>query len=106
MLGELGDVPPQPELFRLASNVYEALETAPSLAWLELNFKLKLADSLGYKPELGQCMQCGTASGQRDYFFIPALGGIIDSSCKTGLESAGLHGCLPGSDFLFDRFEN
>ena len=82
---------PQPDLFMLAASLYEALEAAPSFGWLELSFKLKLADSLGYRPELGQCMQCGSGSSDREYFFSPTLGGIIDSSCKTGLESPMSH---------------
>ena len=75
---------PQPELFALASQFYELLEANTDLGWLELVFKLQLANHLGYRPELSVCRSCGRGGVDNEYFFSPTLGGIVDASCLAG----------------------
>lgn len=56
----------------------------------ELYFKLRLATVLGYQPELVACVRCGATGPDREYFFEPSLGGIVDTACR-------LPGSLPMS---------
>lgn len=56
----------------------------PKLKLLQLGFKLKLIDSLGFGPELEQCTACRRvpADGER-VWFSTQVGGVVCDSCKT-----------------------
>lgn len=60
-----------------------AAPEAPTDTVLELWFKLRLLDRLGYRPELDACVACGTSDPTREYLFSPVLGGIVDRACAT-----------------------
>lgn len=78
-----GDAEPHAGLFDLLHDAYAALAGGPADAVLELWFKLRLLDRLGYRPELGACVVCHTPTAEdRRYFFNPELGGIVDESCR------------------------
>ncbi len=47
---------------------------------LELGFKLRLMDLLGYHPQLDHCVVCGKTVGE--FYFDPDLGGIVDGGCS------------------------
>lgn len=50
---------------------------------IELWFRLRLLDSLGYKPELDGCVICGASSPDNQYAFNNDVGGIVDEVCRT-----------------------
>jgi DNA repair protein RecO (recombination protein O) len=70
-------------LYALLCDTYAGLANGPTDATLELWFKLRLLDCLGYRPELGRCMICGADDGERQYLFNVELGGIVDLGCST-----------------------
>jgi DNA repair protein RecO (recombination protein O) len=74
---------PHPGLYDLVRDVYEELAVGAPDATLELWFKLRLLDRLGYRPGLDDCMICHTAAADRKYAFNVELGGIVDAGCST-----------------------
>lgn len=70
-------------LYALLHKAYAGLASGPPDATLELWFKLRLLACLGYRPELGRCMICGTTADDREYLFNVELGGIVDIGCST-----------------------
>jgi DNA repair protein RecO (recombination protein O) len=72
----------QPGLFELVNEALIEVQKAPD-ALLELWFKLRLLDVLGYRPELNACMVCGTSDPAKQYRFNIELGGIVDEGCTT-----------------------
>jgi DNA repair protein RecO (recombination protein O) len=69
-------------LFQLLHDSYLSLEESAD-AVLELWFKLRLLDRLGYRPGLGACMVCGRSEAANQHRFNVELGGIVDESCAT-----------------------
>jgi DNA repair protein RecO (recombination protein O) len=82
MVGRLGSDGEHPGLYELVQQANAALTEKPD-AVLELWFKLRLLDRLGYRPELGACMICHTSAPNRKYRFNVELGGIVDEGCAT-----------------------
>jgi len=76
-----GETQPYEGLFELVQTAFVELAAGRADPTLELWFKLRLLDRLGYRPELGSCMICGTADPQRSYHFNVELGGIVDQGC-------------------------
>jgi DNA repair protein RecO (recombination protein O) len=74
---------PHPGLYDLVREAYAELSTGAPDATLELWFKLRLLDRLGYRPELKDCMICHTSASDRQYAFNVELGGIVDQGCST-----------------------
>ncbi|HVQ37144.1 MAG TPA: DNA repair protein RecO [Pyrinomonadaceae bacterium] len=72
---------PHPGMFDLVRESFLGLVDADPV--LELWFKLRLLDRLGYRPELGACIICSTADPAREYLFNAELGGIVDQGCST-----------------------
>jgi DNA repair protein RecO (recombination protein O) len=85
-----GETQPYEGLFELAQEAFTELAAGRADATLELWFKLRLLDRLGYRPELGSCMVCGTADPQRSYLFNVELGGIVDQGCASVSGSVAL----------------
>jgi len=56
-------------------------------------FQLRVAEALGYRPELSQCANCGTALPAAATWFSPGLGGGVCRDCgreaAAGLEEEG-----------------
>ncbi len=73
-------VPEAVEAPRIYALMEEALEAASALDGylpvIELAFKLRLADAMGYRPELSACQECHTNSPDVSYRFDPERGGI------------------------------
>lgn len=72
----------QEGMFELVHQAYQALAAGETSVALELWFKLRLLDLLGYRPELGGCVNCGTSDSAREYTFNIELGGIVDLGCS------------------------
>jgi len=73
------------KLYETLREAVHALETTGAGPALELWFKLRLLDNLGYRPELTACALCGRHDAATDYRFDPARGGITcaDDSSAT-----------------------
>jgi len=71
-----------PAVFKLLDEALSALDQGQGGQLLELWFKLRLAAELGYRPQLRGCVVCGRRDEAADYFFNPALGGIVDAACR------------------------
>lgn len=54
---------------------------------LEVNFKLKLLDTLGYRPDLSGCVHCGLSSPNNRYSFSIERGGLL---CETHTDEAAI----------------
>ncbi|HEX7259543.1 MAG TPA: DNA repair protein RecO [Candidatus Saccharimonadia bacterium] len=72
---------PHPGMFELVQEAYLGLREPDPV--LELWFKLRLLDRLGYRPELNACIICDSADAGRTYLFNAELGGIVDQGCST-----------------------
>ncbi|HVQ44980.1 MAG TPA: DNA repair protein RecO [Candidatus Saccharimonadia bacterium] len=69
---------PTPGLYELTREALGALDDGPSdIVLIELWFKLRLLDVLGYRPELGACIICGQQSAETTYAFSTERGGIV-----------------------------
>lgn len=73
---------PHPELFRLLLDALTAINTHGSSERLELWFKLRLAQELGYRPQIDGCLVCGNTDSSTAYFISPERGGTVDASCR------------------------
>lgn len=75
---------PQPEVYQLAREVYAALATTDQLSLLELYVKLRLLDTIGYRPDLAACSTCGESGGETSYRLNPDRGGLTCAGCGLG----------------------
>ncbi len=78
--GMLVESEPQPEVFLLLLTCLHLLELHdPEL--LVRAFEIRLANLLGYKPELVHCVHCGQERPFKQVKFSAALGGILCPAC-------------------------
>jgi DNA repair protein RecO (recombination protein O) len=88
---------PNQRLFRYLEGVLQALEEvdldqAETLFWY---FQLRLADAMGYRPELHACATCRQPL-QGDWLgFSPAAGGALCAACGL-LGGTRIRGLIPG----------
>jgi DNA repair protein RecO (recombination protein O) len=73
----------QSAVYDMTEACYADLSQRGGDAVLELFFKLRLLDALGYKPGLDGCSICGGRGAAAEYFFVPELGSIVDDACVT-----------------------
>jgi DNA repair protein RecO (recombination protein O) len=66
-----------PALYDVMLEGLKALDEGASGAVVELWFKLRLLETLGYRPELGGCVVCGQHEESATYAFSTARGGIV-----------------------------
>jgi DNA repair protein RecO (recombination protein O) len=71
---------PQPELYAHLLNALQTLDNGAAGPLLELWFKLRLLSLAGYRPELGQCVTCGSRNSDETFYFNTPHGGIICSA--------------------------
>jgi DNA repair protein RecO (recombination protein O) len=78
-------------LFRCLGGVLAGLEevSAPQSEALFWYFQLRMAETLGYRPELGHCVSCLGGLEARSLWFSPAFGGGLCSRCGTNPDHAG-----------------
>jgi DNA repair protein RecO (recombination protein O) len=69
------------ELYQTVQTAYAHLAASGPSALLELAFKLRLLNGLGYHPYLDGCTVCHTATSDVDYYFSLSAGGIVDANC-------------------------
>jgi len=77
-------------LYRCLAGVLVGLEevSAPQTETLFWYFQLRMAESLGYRPELGHCVDCLSALEGGSLWFSPALGGGLCTSCGRAAASS------------------
>jgi len=68
---------PQPELFAHLSEALHAADAGARGPLIELWFKLRLLNLIGYRPELTACIVCGTHAGSATYAFDAPRGGLV-----------------------------
>ncbi len=82
------------EAFRLLAQALSALDAGPEIErevvarW----FELALLDAMGFRPELGQCLECGAAIEPEGNAFSPVGGGVLCPVC-----AHAAHGARPVS---------
>jgi DNA repair protein RecO (recombination protein O) len=69
-------------LFSLLVDYLRSLEANQSGPTALIQFELRVLDTLGFRPELRRCGQCGRTQHSRWRFDI-ALGGVVCESCAT-----------------------
>jgi DNA repair protein RecO (recombination protein O) len=67
----------QAPLYDLLAEALHAVDAGATGPLPELWFKLRLLQLLGYRPELGACVVCGTHDPTIGYAFSPSRGGIV-----------------------------
>ncbi|HSK92502.1 MAG TPA: DNA repair protein RecO [Candidatus Angelobacter sp.] len=78
------------EAFRLLAQALSALDAGPDVArevvarW----FELALLDAMGFRPELGQCLECGAEIEPEGNAYSPAGGGAVCPSCTHSAHGA------------------
>jgi DNA repair protein RecO (recombination protein O) len=71
------------EAFRLLAQALSALDAGDDVSrevvarW----FELALLDAMGFRPELGQCLECGAAIEPEGTSYAPVGGGVVCASC-------------------------
>ena len=75
---------PHPDSYSLLQECLQALSEGADPAGVELYFRLRLLDDLGYRPVLQECVVCHAALGEERLHFDPELGGIVGSECRPG----------------------
>jgi DNA repair protein RecO (recombination protein O) len=70
----------QPALYQLAREFYVELAGSGPSPLLELYYKLRLLDHLGYHPGLDACAVCGASDPTGGFWFNPEHGGIVDDA--------------------------
>ncbi len=71
----------QAALYEVVEDCYADLNRRGGDSVVELFFKLRLLEALGYKPRLEGCSICGQSDVGAQYFFVPEIGGIVDGTC-------------------------
>ena len=79
---------PAAALYDVVREALEALDGGASGALIELWFKLRLLDTLGYRPELSGCIVCSEHSPSSNYAFSTGRGGIVCHADSSALDTA------------------
>ncbi len=75
------------QAFELLGQGLAALDAAPAEVSRELVarwFELHLLDAMGFRPELTQCLDCGTAIEPDGNLYSPSAGGVLGPECSHG----------------------
>jgi DNA repair protein RecO (recombination protein O) len=76
-----------PGLYQLLREGLGALDAGAGGPLIELWFKLRLLNALGYRPELSACIICGRHSPELEYAFSAERGGIVCHSDAAALDT-------------------
>lgn len=74
-----------PEGYFLFKQVMEELDKMPKeeqARALLLYFEINFLSTVGFKPELRQCVKCGNRLFDSGNLFSPVLGGVVDKDCR------------------------
>ena len=72
------------QAFELLAQALAALDAAPAEVSREVVarwFELHLLDAMGFRPELGQCLDCGLPIEPDGNAYSPAAGGVLGPEC-------------------------
>jgi DNA repair protein RecO (recombination protein O) len=78
------------EAFRLLAQALSALDAGPDVArevvarW----FELSLLDAMGFRPSLGQCLECGSTIEPEGNAYSAVGGGVLCPQCRHASNSA------------------
>ncbi len=74
-----------PTLFKLLVETLDRIEKE-EVAWLAIRYyEMRLLDSVGFRPQLFECANCGREILAEDQFFSFTTGGVICPRCGAGL---------------------
>ena len=74
-----------PTLFRLLTDTLSRL-ASKSNPWLAIRYyEMRLLDDLGFRPQLFECVNCGSEILAEDQFYSFSEGGVICPGCGRGL---------------------
>jgi DNA repair protein RecO (recombination protein O) len=79
------------EAFRLLAQALSGLDAPPTEVTREVVarwFELQLLDAMGFRPELGRCLDCGATIEPEGNAFSPAGGGVICPQCSRAARGA------------------
>lgn len=91
-------------LYRCLTGVLAGIEEVDkvqleSLFWY---YQLRIAEALGYRPELATCANCGVPLGDTAAWFSPGLGGAVCRDCGRQADESVRGGELLGADVAPD----
>ncbi|QQR53229.1 DNA repair protein RecO [bacterium] len=72
---------PQAPAYLALKTLISELDAGSPPALVELWYRLQVASSLGYQPELSGCLLCGHDTADRQYHFDPHRGGLVCQYC-------------------------
>lgn len=74
-----------PTLFKLLVETLERIEKE-SETWLAIRYyEMRFLDTVGFRPQLFECANCGRAIAPEDQYFSFTAGGVICPRCGQGL---------------------
>lgn len=83
LLDQMAEAEAHPEVFYLVSDALNFLAEGHSPKRTARIFEVKLLTALGFMPELGQCVRCGTTEfAEVERFFAVGSGGIVCGKCR------------------------
>lgn len=68
-------------IFRLLVNTLSRLETHPNAETVVHYYETRLLDLVGFRPQLFECVNCGSQIREEDQFFSPLTGGVLCPKC-------------------------
>jgi DNA repair protein RecO (recombination protein O) len=71
-----------PAAYHLLAGALTALDAGAPPGLLVRWYELQMLDILGYRPELGHCVECRSPLEPLVNAFVPALGGVVCPACK------------------------
>lgn len=78
---------PAPAVYGVVREVLQALDAGANGPLVELWVKLRLLDTLGYRPELGGCIVCSQSTETTTYAFSTERGGIVCHSDSSSIDA-------------------
>ncbi len=75
-------------IFRLLANTLSRLETLPNAETVVHYYETRLLDLLGFRPQLFECVNCGSQIREEDQFFSPLTGGVLCPKCGSSQSDA------------------
>lgn len=74
-------------LYRLLADTLARLSTQPNIDLATRYYEMRLLDLIGFRPQLINCVNCGTMIQPEDQYFSAELGGVLCPNC--GKSTAG-----------------
>jgi DNA repair protein RecO (recombination protein O) len=75
-------------LYQLVVDTLERISTLPDAFPAVRYYEIRLLDLLGFRPELSNCVRCGTEIQPQDQFFDAGLGGVLCPRCGPSVPTA------------------